>query len=175
MFLLDCLKYFAALHFLKCLKWLFRGVTAMIRNPATIRKVAVCLSCQTFEDISSQYFIKTICDKLIGRETHTKQELKLVNAMLESLVATLSVGPLDGFFTTPNSVHYRSTMADEMYQITGRHQGLHHPEFFQQLIQKGEACSLWLFNLAGVLAIKPVALSYEAADLLLQKLLSQFN
>lgn len=50
MFLIDCIKYFSVINSLKSLKWLFRALTALIKDLTTMPKVAICLSCQTFEE-----------------------------------------------------------------------------------------------------------------------------
>jgi len=125
LFLLDCLKYFAQLNSLKSLKWLFRAVTALIKSTLTVQKTAICLSCHTFEDVYSQNFVKIICDKLVSRQTHTQDELKLIKAMLESLIATLSVGTLDTYFLPPDPSYYKFELGDLMQRIASRNNGVH--------------------------------------------------
>ena len=131
LFLLDCLKCFAQLNSLKSLKWLFRAVTALIKSTLTVQKMATCLSCHTFEDVYSQNFVKTICDKLVSRQTDTQDELKLIKAMLESLIATLSVGTLDTYFLPPDPSYYKFELGDLMQRIASRNNGVHLLEPFQ--------------------------------------------
>jgi hypothetical protein len=125
MFLLDCLKYFASLHSLKTLKWLFRAITALIESPATIKRLSVCVACQSFEDALSQSHIKTICDKLVTRQTHTRDERKLIEAMLANLTAILSLSCVEQYFVTADNDynHMNNQLGSHMHQISQRYRG----------------------------------------------------
>lgn len=168
MFLLDCYKYYRMSYSLQCLKQLFRAFTALISNPDTTKKMAVCLRYQTYEKESSETFFRPVCEKLTARQTYTRDEQRLIREMLETLLTVLENESYYRLFFLENTNGFRYEIERQMAE---RHRGVYHLNIFQQSILEKEISSDCFLGLLKMLEIKPEALSYRAANALLINLL----